>query len=333
MSDPTEGAVAPDATPTAPQPTSDPPTEPTAPEPSPPSAGPAAPSEPRTKSPESEDPVPPPAEWREDWRQAFAGKSEDDLKQLGRYKSPEGIWKAYKSLRSQMDSGEYTRTLAKDATEEQVAQWREENGIPAEPKGYYETLPEGMQIEDDERPFLDQLFSTMHAANATPEVVRQGLAVYYQTQADALEVQYTSDEQTRVNTEEELRAEWGPEYRINIGHMNQVLFDSGIFVQAPEGLKQRLTQARFDDGTPVAHDADFQRWLVDMARVINPDIGHAVTPAAGANAAQSVDDRIAELEAMSGDTRSQYWTGANADALQAELRNLYDMQEKMQARR
>lgn len=289
-----------------------------------------SPSPPKEPPPEE---LPPPS-WREDWREAFAGKDADDLKVLNRYKSPDGVWKAHKALRSKMDSGEYSRTKPQTEDEAELAAWRKEAGVPEKPEQYYDGLPEELQIDEEDKPFIDMLFKEMHASDASPEVVRKGLTTYYQTQAIALEQQAEHDKQQQQQTEDDLRAEWGPEYRQNMGHMHDTLFDTGLFVEAPEGLKDRFFQARFDDGTAFANDPDAMRWLVDMARVINPDVGHTPVPGQGRGSVQSIDTRIGELEAMMQGTRdSPYWTGPQAEALQAELRGLYDTQDKMAARR
>jgi len=272
-------------------------------------------------------------EWREDWRERFAGKNTDDLKKLNRYKSPDGIWRAYRALEQRMSSGEYTRNKPQDADEEKLAEWRKEVGVPETPEGYRDALPKDFEIAENDKPFIDNLFKEMHAIDATPAVVAKGVETYYRIQASAEEIFGERDAQQKRDTEDALRGEWGPEYRTNFTHMNNTLFDSGVFVDAPEGMRDKLFSARLPDGTSLANDPDLLRWMVDMSRVINPDVGHSVTPVPGKTQGESVASRIAELESMSADTRGPYWKGNDADALQAELRQLYSIEEKMQARK
>lgn len=330
MNEITEPTPAPDATPDAtPPPSGEPPSS----APPPLNGADALPAAKTSPNPEPLPSEPPPPEWREDWRQAFAGKNDDDLKALNRYKAPDGVWKSYKALRAKFDSGEFTRVRPENANDEQLAEWRKETGVPEKPENYYDGLPEEVKIDEDDKPFIDALFKEMHAADATPEIVRKGLETYYRTQALAIEQQTEADKQQQQTTEDELRAEWGPEYRQNMNHVHETLFDTGIFVEAPEGLKERFFQARFDDGTAFSNDPDVLRWMADVSRVINPDVGHTVTPGQGAGSAQSIDQRIGELEAMSSNTKGEYWTGHNAEQLQAELRQLYEVQERQAARR
>ena len=56
------------------------------------------------------------------------------FKQLERYASEADFGKAHVSLRGKLSSGEYRRVPPKDATPEQVAEWRADIGLPARPR-------------------------------------------------------------------------------------------------------------------------------------------------------------------------------------------------------
>ena len=57
-----------------------------------------------------------------------------------------------------------------------------------------------------------------------------------------------------------------------------------------------------------------------------------IVPPGTANAGKFVGDRIAEIDRMMGDPASAYWRGPQANALQAEYRELVDAQSKMKSR-
>src|SRR5262245_1748274 len=90
---------------------------------------PAAPAQPAT-------PAAAPAEpekkgyWPDGWQARLAGDDPDALKQIGRYASPEEIWKKAKSLERRLSSGELKAVLPKDPKPEDVSAWRKDNGIP-----------------------------------------------------------------------------------------------------------------------------------------------------------------------------------------------------------
>jgi len=75
------------------------------------------------------------ATWRDDWRQQMAGEDAKALKQLERYNSPADVATALRAAQLKISSGELKSTLPGGATEQQVAAWRAENGIPTEPTG------------------------------------------------------------------------------------------------------------------------------------------------------------------------------------------------------
>ena len=72
----------------------------------------------------------------DDWRTRLAGGDEKELKRLSRFASEADVYKAYRELEKKKSSGELKQALSKDATPEQIAEWRKENGIPETPDKY-----------------------------------------------------------------------------------------------------------------------------------------------------------------------------------------------------
>ena len=127
-----------------------------------------------------------------------------------------------------------------------------------------------------------------------------------------------------MSAEDELRAEYGPDYRRNVTIANQLLDN------APEGVKDRLLAARGPDGTPLGNDPALIRWLVGLSRELNPIT--TVVPGSGTNAVQAVESEIAEMRKMMGDRTSEYWKGPKAAQLQARYRDLTTALQKGDAR-
>ena len=263
-----------------------------------------------------------PAAWREDWRDAFAGSNKDDLKMLNRYKDPSGVWKAFKSLRSKMDGGEYKRRMPEGDDEEAIKQWRAEAGIPETADAYLENLPQDLQVEEDDKPYLDAYFKQMHARGVPVEDAQAGLQAYYEIQASEIEQRLEQDRVNQQRFEDELRSEWGPEYRANMNSIHNLLDTHG-----PEGLKEALFAARLEDGTPLGDFPPFLQLLAGVSREINPY--GTVTPIVGQSASQTIADEIRQLEKESADTKGRefdYWSNPGK---QQRLRELYEMQERM----
>ena len=262
--------------------------------------------------------------WPDQWRQQMAGDDAKALKQLERYESPAAIWKKARALEQRLSSGELRSALPKDANEEQVKAWRAENGIPEAPEKYDLTFPDGLVIGEEDKPAIDDFLKAAHKANYSPDQVKESVRWYYDFQERQTEVRAQADERIKQESEDALRGEWGQDYRGNLQRVHNLL-DA-----APGGLKEQLLNGRLADGTPIGSSPDALRWIVQVARELNPT--GVIAPNAGGNVGQAIDDEIAKFEKMMGDRTSDYWKGPMADKNQARLRDLYASRERSKAR-
>jgi hypothetical protein len=262
-----------------------------------------------------------PATWPEDWRERLAGDDETDLKTLRRWKDPANLWKQNKSLRSRMDSGEFRRNMPEGADEEALKAWRAEVGVPETPDGYKESLPKELEIEDDDVRFLDEYFNRMHARGVSTADVQEGVAAYYDMMAQAAEEVVGEDRTYRKTAEDELRSDWGPEYRANMNAIASLLSN-----HAPDGLREVLFSARGENGRLLGDNPQVLQFLADVSRQIDPY--GTVTPAGDASVAQSIDDEIAKYELEMKDTKARehdYW---HNPVKQSRYRELLEMRDR-----
>lgn len=264
------------------------------------------------------------ATWPDDWRAKLAGEDKADLKTLERMGSPVDLWKANKALRQKISAGELKSAFPADGDDKAKAAWRKENGLPPDESGYKPDLPDGVVIGEADKPLIESFSKAAFTANFTPAQFNQALAWYYDTQDQALAKLQEADDQFHATAEDELRAEWGPNWH---RERNAVM---NLLQQAPEGVADRLIGGRTADGKLIGDDPAVLRWLAQLSREVNPTA--TLVPAGTANPGKAVGDRLAELNKMMGDQRSDYWRGPNAAALQAEYRELLDAQDKMKAR-
>lgn len=262
--------------------------------------------------------------WPEDWREKYAGEDEKKLKQLARYASPQAALDALFAAQAKIRSGDLKSTLKPDATPEELAAWRTENGIPESPDKYELKLADGLVVGETDKPIVDEFLKEAHEANMHPEQVNKALSWYLDKQAQAQEAQQEFDASTKDECDNALREEYGTEYRRNLQIANDLL--SG----APEGVKDRLLGGRMADGTPIGNDPAVIRWLVGMAREINPVA--TVVPGSGANAMQAVESELATLREKMGDHNSDYWKGPSAQRNQARYRELISATNKVKER-
>lgn len=266
-----------------------------------------------------------PADWPEDWREKMANGDEKALKRLQRMKSPLDLSKSYANLDKKLSSGNLKEPLAEGATDEEIAQYRKDNGIPEAPEGYLESLPDGLVIGDDDKPMVESFLESAHGQNADPAFVASALNWYYSQQEEQVAAQVEADKEFRATAEDEMRAEWGNEYRSNINAIGSFL-DTAPTTEDGTPLKELLLGARLSDGTPLGNHPDALRWLSQLATDANP--AGFVAPGAGGTQLQSVEDEIATIEKMMREDRAAYDRDTKA---QERLRTLYDAQEKLKS--
>lgn len=318
----------PEPTPTpAPTPTPSPaPTPEPAPTPAPsPSPSPApAPSPAPTPTP---DPTAA-TNWGADWREKYADKDDKKLNTLKRYDSPKSALDALFAAQTKISSGELKAPLPKDATPEQLATFRKENGLPEKPEGYFEKLPAEVKLTDADKAHLTPYATWLHEANVSPEAAAKFLAVRNQQIQKLVDDRQAADAALKTQTEDKLRADWGNDYRANINNIHSLFAGAG-----PE-LKDKFFSARMPDGTPLTGTPEVMQWLSQLARTVNP-FSTIVSSGGGGSIFDSkgLDGRITEIEKMMGNAKSDYWNkGERGAAIQAEYRNLVDQRDMIKKR-
>lgn len=256
------------------------------------------------------------------WRADIAGGDEKVVKALERFATPQDLTKSYLEAQAKIRSGELAKPLPKDATPEQVAEWRKGNGIPEKPEGYREKLPNGLVIGEDDVPIIDKVLAgPLHKHGIRPEAVHEVIQEYYKFQDEQVQAQQAADAQAKPVLETKLREAWGNDFQANAN-----IYQSFI-AGAPEGVREALTTARDNEGNFILYRPEVVSWLVQQAREINP-AAH-ITPAGNDGSVQSIQGEIDGIEKFMRTNRTEY----NKDeAKQARLRQLYEARIKLQKR-
>jgi len=199
-------------------------------------------------------------------KQQIAGGDPKRLAELGRYPSFEAWTKSQWALRQKLSSGEYKRALPENASEEEKAQWRQEMGIPKAATGddgYEVPQVEGYEWTPEDEPLLEAFLGDMYAANAPQEQVNAALGWYGKFIAQQRQQAFEADKTDRETRGDELRSNWGNEYRGNIKLIDRYLTDKEVF---PEGFREMFGQARAPDGRLLINKPGVADWLVQLAR-------------------------------------------------------------------
>jgi len=220
-----------------------------------------------------------------------------------------------------MSSGELKPTLRQNATPQEVAQWRKDNGIPEKPELYKINLPAGREMPKDDDPFVKAFLKNAHESNFSQAQVDAAINAFY-AEVDRNE-QALKEHEAKLEreTEDKLRQEWQGDYRVNKAMAEALL------ARAPGGFRDRFMQGFLADGTPIRASVEAWKWLVQMEREINP--ASTVVPGQGGDLGKTIGDELTGLKKMMADPNSEYWKGPKAAANQERYRQLLVAQEKI----
>ncbi len=237
--------------------------------------------------------------WPDDWRAQMASGDAKAARLLERYTSPDAVGKALMSAQQRIRSGEAKLRPGPEASEEQLAEWRLERGVPETADGYDVPIPLDGKYEDlDEfgKASIDAFRGTFHELDMPPDHAEKIMSVANDVALKQLERQAETDAMRQEDTEDALRMDWGTDYRKNIALNAQ-------FMQDRLGDDwQSFVTARTPQGLRLADDPKFNRFINQMARSEGGTVLQTGETAAGHN----VQARIEEIRKIMSTDYSKY---------------------------
>ena len=225
----------------------EPPAQPVAaePNPSPAEPTPAPPAQPSAEpAPEESAPAEPQAvaEWR-------AGIADADLKkQAERYNSVEDILQHNKSLRQKLSTA--LVLPGKDASDEDLKEFRGKLGVPESPDGYdYEPpkdVPDFVK-ERFARGNLKEMFEVAHELGLSQEQIRGIMDYDALRSAEAASSHVKEREAYRSKVDGDLRREWGQDYEANMNLAKRAIDTFGA------DIHDWMAKTPLDGGTLATH--------------------------------------------------------------------------------
>jgi hypothetical protein len=249
-----------------------------------------------------------------DWRRGIAGDDDKYYAELQRFNAALDYGNSFREAQQTIRSGNLKAALKDDATEDDVKAYREENGIPLEPSGYLENLPEGLVLGENDKEIFEDYLLAIHGHNAPPEIAHATLEWYNGFAEQQQAIQLALDDDHSAETTTELRGAWGADYQANLNLVHGLL--EGQF---GKDAKEQLLNGRYADGRAFLNDPKVLKGFAEMARALNPI--HQITPP-GHDPSQTLNDEISELEKFMSEHRTEY----NKDVgKQERLRQLYQI--------
>lgn len=256
------------------------------------------------------------------WRDQFIPEDDDKARTaMERFTSPTDYSNAFNEAQQKIRSGKMKDDLpGADADDESIKQYRENNGIPLEAKDYLENLPDGLVVGEDDKEIMENFMGSLHAIHAPPSSAHAAIQWYNGFKEQQQDAQNELDTEEAKEATDSLRETWKTDYRANI---NMV----GAFLENTFGkeIKDQLLNGRFADGRAFMNDPKILEGIATAQRKLDP-VTQIIAP--GGDAAQSLNDEIAEIEKFMSEHRTAY----NKDNVkQARLRQLYDLRIKHEA--
>jgi len=276
--------------------------------------------------------------WPDDWRQKVAdyvsGGDEKakakKLKELERYVDPAAFAAKGFELQAKFSEGGLTKIPGKDASEEEVKAFHKAIGVPESPKEYIEnlSLPNGVTLGDQDKAIASDFAAAMHKAGAPQSVMNEAYNWYLRNEEQRAAAIDRQDDENRTEALQSLKDEWGPAFKRNVNAISSLFVYSpgGADMQSEGSLFNRLLAGRMADGRIIGDDPAMTRFLVALAREVNP-VATVVESADGSG--KGLEDEIKEIETLMRSDRRAYDKDLKKQARYLEL---LDAREKHRAR-
>jgi hypothetical protein len=234
----------------------------------------------------SDKPVATPANWPENWRD-LVSQDEKERKGLDRYATPADIWKKARELEKKISTGKFKADLPEKPTEEQLAAYRKDMGIPEDGK-YDVEIGGGFVWADEDKPNLEFFAKRAHELNMPQGEFKKSLQVYADLQNKALADMADRDNAVWKETEDSLRAEWGHEFRANMNMLERMF---------PPEIVEEVFTARGPSGVKLGGNKEVLNFLAGFMKKYAPE--ETIVPGGAGNAAaesefEALDRELAE---------------------------------------
>ena len=217
-------------------------------------------------------------EMPEDWRQQMAGDDEARLTRLERYNTFQDFVDGAFSAHDKVRSGTVQYGLPENASDEQIAEYRQANGIPDDGV-YVLTPPEGVEFSTIDQDMMKDMMAFSAERGVPQEVLNGQVNLYLAARDQLLQDMATQDNLDTAEFQEMMKGNWGANYDVNMNRaMNRINF-------LPEEVRDSFKNARLPDGRSIMNSPEIMNWIVGMDREIIP-----LDPFRGGNDETTIDD-------------------------------------------
>lgn len=243
-------------------------------------------------------------QWPEQWRDGIANGDQKRAANLARFSDPGKIYDSWAAMTQRLAAGELRSTAPKPAGEnvapEAVKAWRTERGLPVELTEIKVPLPAGAKMEDlDEggKARVEYFTKAFYDADLSQPQIDKVMTEYNAFAEKQAAEQTAADGRLRDELEDNLRADWGGEFRSNLA-----LTDRFMTNTFGEDVADAIMGARTADGRRLFNIPEFFKAIHSLARETGDDVVTGETQIGG----KSVDQRIEEINNILVTDRARY---------------------------
>lgn len=262
--------------------------------------------------------------WGPDWRERYAGGDAAKLRDLQRYQDPGAALGALTAAQARIREGNLGKPLPEKPTPQELAEYRALHGVPEDAAKYFENLPAGVVIGEEDKPLFESVATkVLHKHNIKPAVLQDLVKWWGEEQVAQAAVADEQDAKDQQETEDALRNTWGQEFRQNHNIMKSYL--SGL----PAAVSTALQHARDADGRALFNNPALVQWVVATARELQ-DVSTLLDGGGGSNPLVNVEQELKKIDDFRRKDRKAY----NKDeAMQQRERDLIDQQNRLKQRK
>lgn len=221
-------------------------------------------------------------------KQKLARGDEKIAKYLDKFKTVEDLVKSSRELESKFHKTRAIPELPKDATPEQVKEYREAVGIP-ESWDKYDIELNGVNIGENDKPIVDEFLKRAHEKNLKPAEVKNALQAYFEVATERNKEFIQNAEKQTAEVQKQLQKEWAHNFDANkniiVNHLKNQFGDEEF---------NKITSATLPDGTMLINNPKLLNYFLEGAK--NSGQSHTMLP--NTNDPISLADRAKEIEKL-----------------------------------
>lgn len=250
-------------------------------------------------------------------KQKLSKGDEKIAKYLDKFKNIEDLVKSSRELESKFHKTRAIPELAKDATPEQIKEYREAVGIP-ESWDKYNIELDGVNIGEADKPIVDDFLKRAHERNLKPSEIKGALQTYFEVATQRNKEFIQNAERNTFEVEKSLRKEWAHNF-----DANKNMITNHLQKEFGEEDFNKITSATLSDGTMLINNPKLLNYFLNGAKSTGQS--HTILP--NASDPISLTGRAKEIQKLQAENPQAYY---NNPKIAEEYKMITEALKKMQ---